>query len=207
MNTSRAAYPAAPAIPMQQQKQAAQAQAPTQAPIVEDTGLIRRLVLPSGWVEQAHDFFRAKEERLLRIFGIQDRRVALRLSTIGSLVDQQSHNSLVMLLGKPPHLLHHDELPALSEVTRPLVATVNEQGKMLVLLSAKTFDVNGKRVLFVDGTYKGTDCHFLAMYWNASMWPSDPRVQHITFEARGADYLANLSKVKVALKTIQWKVF
>lgn len=180
---------------------------PNKIPMLENIGLIRRMVLPTGWQEETPDFFQARAYSNLRIFSLQNQKVTIRMSKVSTSVSKDDHNSLVLLLGKAPHLLQYQELPALTSIMHPIISKYDEHGNMLVLLSAKTYDVNGKRVLFVVGTYKGTDCHLFSMFWNASVFTSDPCVQHATLEGHGADYLSCLTKVKVAFKTVQWKTF
>ncbi len=113
---------------------------------IENIGQVKQLNLPSNWAEE--DSATAFGASTFKSYADREHPGAKLCSYYrGERLDGQSAESFNNLLNQPAHSLSRSELQELSTVTRSKYGTPNE----FALFSASTSNVNGKRVLAVEG--------------------------------------------------------
>jgi hypothetical protein len=101
-------------------------------------------------------------------------------------------------LAKPAHILSQAELQSLSEVLRDKAKSADFN-----ILSARTEDLKGKRVMLIEGRYRSNQEDVTSMLIDAS---GDGRsVQEVFFQAPKQEYTKHIGGVRQALKSIEWK--
>jgi hypothetical protein len=110
-----------------------------------------------------------------------------------------SGEQFVKLLKEKPHDLNADELSSLSETLR----RVNKDFTKTV---ARTIDLNGKRVLLLEGIYdkgKADEQYVKQIYIDSD--GKGTAVQEVYFQAKTAHYQKHLKAAEAAFQNIQWK--
>jgi hypothetical protein len=102
------------------------------------------------------------------------------------------------LLDKPPHILDSAE----QAKVRDVFGAKSNPDDFKILL-AKTEDLNGKRVLILEGRNPHRNTSSRTTYIDTD--GSGSAVQEITYQAPTRDYMRNLTPALNALKTIKWK--
>ena len=163
---------------------------------VISTGQIQSLPVPKGW-ELRPDVRLPAGAGLTEYHAPGHDDIRLNSFYRGSKVSDQAAQAFKDCLAKPPHQLQDNEIKALSEVLR-------DKARDFDIFFASTQDINGKRVLHVEGSYKDS-AHTSSQtdYVNAD--GSGSVVQEISYTASGKDYSAHLSEAQTALKGIVWK--
>jgi|AGTN01.3.fsa_nt_gi hypothetical protein len=103
------------------------------------------------------------------------------------------------VLSQPAHLLDSAEQAKLANVFGGYRSNPDD----FKVLLAKTEDLNGKRVLILEGRDTKRNTSSRTMYIDSD--GSGSAIQEITYQAPTKNYLKNLTPALHALKTIKWK--
>jgi len=160
------------------------------------TGQIEKLDVPAGWVRR-DDVQLRSGANLIEFHPPESNEIRLNSFYRGSRVSPDSAKAFKDCLDRPPHSLKADEISSLAQVLMDKAHDFN-------ILSAKTQDLNGKRVLLVEGRYRDPDkTTSQTIYVDTDGTGS--AVQEISYTAPGPDYQSNLVKAQTAIKSIVWK--
>lgn len=170
------------------------------APVeVLNCGQIERMKLPPGW--QANQ----KQEGKIGNSSYRDytppdnKEVKMVFFYRGRPVEPGSASAFHGLLEKPAHSLSPAELKSIAEVIRD-----RQDARDFQMLSARTEDLNGKRVLIVEGRYIQIQQDTYAVLVDAD--GSGKAVQEIFFQAPKENYMRFSREAKESIKSIQWKI-
>lgn len=172
---------------------------------MEGLGRIYSMTLPPGWVETT------QKDGGSRLFNgmIQYREFQPPASPetflaywnrgfLGNSLTPRTGKAFIKVLSEAPHTLSNKEVESLSEL---LGKAGNTQ--RFSILDVRTMQLNGNRVLVVDGTW--TDNRDRAAIL---MFPSDNTgclVEQICYEASADDYARYLDFASNALLSIKWR--
>lgn len=172
---------------------------------MEGLGRIYSMTLPPGWVETS------KNDGGSRLFSgmLQYREFQPPASPetflsywnrgfLGNRLTPRTGKAFVKILSEPPHTLSSKDVDSISEL---LGKAGNTQ--RFSILDLRTMQLNGNRVLVVDGTW--TDNRDRA---SIVMYPSDDTgclVEQICYEAPAEDYARYLDFASNALLSIKWR--
>jgi len=166
---------------------------------VVDYGSVKRMSLPSGWLEteivKKHEFdltslreFHHPEQPDVRLtFYFRPLRIAL-----------ESGQAFTQTLGLPPHQLAPAELEAITDVLQEAA-----DPERFELANACTEDWNGKRVLIVEGRWRAVRADHFQLC--VDMDGSGCAVQEIYFWAPADRFRQFLPEAKSALRSIEWR--
>jgi hypothetical protein len=161
-------------------------------------GQVHEMKIPSGWME-GQSVKPVGGSSLFREFHpSEDPEVKLCFFYRGRRVSDQSAKAFHSALEQPAHTLKANELESLREVLR-------EKGnpQQFNITAARTEDLNGKRVLVVEGKYLNTELESRALFVDSD--GSGSAVQEIYYQAPRAQYAQNLQAAIDAMKSIRWK--
>ena len=159
------------------------------------TGQVESMNVPSGWVKRASVKLPAGAG-LVEYNPVGHPDIRLNSFYRGHRISDDGAKAFKDCLNEPPHLLKPNELQGLAEAMRD--KAYDFKG------TAKTEDLNGKRVLVVEGRYndeKKTNSQTIFVDADGT----GSAVQEISFTACDKDYTANLMKAEKAFKSIIWK--
>src|SRR4030095_3116550 len=145
-------------------------------------GQVEMMKLPAGWVSGAEkgrteaaysykEFHPEEGPDSMICFFYRGRRAG-----------QDSSKSFRDVLAKPPHALTASEIESIGQILRD-----KRDPKDFKMTSCRTEDVNGRRVLVVQGRYNEIQEDALAMLIDADKDPAGSAVQEIFFQAPAAD--------------------
>lgn len=163
---------------------------------IVDVGQISQMDLPHTWKLGTTDNTGGTDFR--EYHPRNDPEVKLCTYYRGHRVDQPSADAFREVLKKPPHILSPSEIKSLAEIMRN-----KDDAKVFSMVVARTEDLNGKRVLAVEGRFieKQYDTH--ALYVDSD--GNGSAVQEIYFQAPKADYMLYIKQARDAFKSIKWK--
>jgi len=166
---------------------------------VVNHGQIGYMRLPDGWSED-------ESVKQVNIGSRSVRQFRPRQSSDSKLyfyyrgfpVSSADGASFALTLSKDPHVV-------LSEEIQTLTAILGQRAKSdsFMILSLRTEDLNGRRVLILEGRYKELQQDIYEMFIDAD--GTGQAVQEIYLLAPKDQYVLYLRKVKAALQTLQWK--
>lgn len=164
---------------------------------LEDQGQIDKMTLPQGWVDGKLPPG-ATTSGTLKLFSPPDDPDArFGFFYRGQRMSDGSSAAFKRVLEKPAHVLTASEIKDLKEVMR------DKDPASFKTLVVRTEDLNGKRVLIVEGNYTGFNHDAYSMYIDSDGTGS--AVQEVWFEAAKPSYMKRLKSVKDSLATIKWK--
>ncbi|HEY9868983.1 MAG TPA: hypothetical protein V6D08_07440 [Candidatus Obscuribacterales bacterium] len=165
---------------------------------LQDHGQIQRMSIPAGWQEGPSSINGAGTSHFREFHPREDPQVKLCFYYRGLRTSREAAKNFRDVLDKPPHVLSSAELASLKE-------TLRDRGnpRDFKVLTAQTEDINGKRVLVVEGTYTGIQQDARAILVDSDGTGS--AVQEIYFQAPKGDYLRYLKTAKDSMKSIRWK--
>jgi hypothetical protein len=162
-------------------------------------GQIDRLVLPEDWHENWDVKYANIGSRSSRQFYPKDAPdVKLHLFYRGFPISAAEGASFALTLIQPPHALLPSEIKTLA-----VVLGQRANSDKFTILSLRTEDLNGRRVLVLEGRYKDNKLDIYEIFVDAD--GTGQAVQEIYLLAPKDQYLLYLQKVKALLQTIQWK--
>lgn len=169
-------------------------------PIAFDIGQVARMEFPNTWTAGATEKKPMQTESLTKfqLAGDPDTKICLydRGTPIRPSVAEAFHN----LLEQAPHTLTESQFAALSEILR------DKSQQYFSKRDARTEDLNGKRVLVVEGSfYKGKPDQVdnKSIYIDADGTGSV--VQEIWYDSPKNKYDLHLHDANKAFKSIRWK--
>lgn len=164
---------------------------------VEDLGSLKSMRLPAGWTE-----FKQAEVQRGPAFGYvyqsSDGNLTANLWDRGSSVGAPAITSIEHLTGQA-RLLSLKDMYDLSQVMQRDLSSPD-----FTVLRAKSIDVNGKNVVMVDGSYRQSGKHSLALYWLDESDKSSARIQSMAFEGRNEDFLKHRKEITESINSIAW---
>ncbi|HEY9773670.1 MAG TPA: hypothetical protein V6C81_07650 [Planktothrix sp.] len=101
-----------------------------------------------------------------------------------------------------PHTLKADELASLQQ--HGIFRDKGPDSDFMPLM-AKTEDINGRRVLVLEGTFKDDNLHVRTAYIDADSKKDGSVIQELTYQAPAPVYLKNLPAARKAVQSILWK--
>lgn|SRR5262249_5027466 len=171
----------------------------TSANRLSNHGQIASMDLPAGWVEGPARTYTGAGTRSFRAFHSPDIPEAkLCFYYRGLPVQPESAQTFREVLGKPPHMLDESEISALSEVLRD-----RGNSEQFQMRDIRTEDLNGRRVLVVEGTYDKIQQDTYALCIDAD--GSGRFVQEIYYLAPFIDFVSFKAEADEAIKSIAWK--
>jgi hypothetical protein len=166
---------------------------------VANFGVVASFTLPPGWVESSFSQGEAQQSRS-RIFHDSDSpSVQLCFFFRGHRVSEQAAREFLDLLSRPDHFLKPSEFKAAREIVRDLGNTGSFK-----LLQAATRQLNGKRVMIVEGRFVQSEQDTYALFVDVD--GTGTIVQEIHYQAPKLDYARHLAVVKAAMESIAWRV-
>ncbi|MBI4533723.1 MAG: hypothetical protein HY711_07225 [Candidatus Melainabacteria bacterium] len=178
----------------------AQPSKPSNADLVVDLGQISCLKLPKDWVEGSPQKGMVGNS-LFRQFSPPGKSdVALCHYYRGRGMNDEDSKAFHDLLAKPPHNLTASELREAGGLLRD---RANPQDFSIAL--ARTEDLNGKRVLVIEGRFKEIQHDVYELFVDADSTNPGKFVQEIYFQAPKDDYIKCRKEAMAALQSIVWK--
>lgn len=167
---------------------------------IADHGQVKRITFPPGWEEGSSDAGAQIGSRSFRQVN-PDRRedVSVCFFYRGLPVDAEAGKNFHAILGKPPHVLERKEMESIDRVLQ-IKTPLN---KFFDIIACHTIELNGKRVLVVEGRYPESGDHILEMYIDAD--GTGRVIQEIYYQAPKQDYGRYLRAVQSTFETIAWK--
>ena len=172
---------------------------------IEDQDTIRSIRLPAGWLEDLSSQSRQMGNSRMHLFTSPDHETHIYYWDAAVLISKESYIAFCEVTANGAHLLKSEEIPKLSQTFRQLFVLTANLHDDLVLLSAKTKALNGKRVLVLQSKVKGTDSEILSFYWDAAKSAGDARIQMIAFQGSGKSFSHNLSAAQKCFYSIEWR--
>ncbi len=162
-------------------------------------GQIASMTLPAGWVEGTDKTYTGAGTRSFRQFHSADFPDAkLCFFYRGLPVRKESAESFREILDRPPHELEVSETNSIAEVLR-------DRGNhdQFYIRDIRTEDINGKRVLVVEGTHEKIQQDSYALYIDAD--GTGRFVQEIYYLAPFIDYVSFKPEADESINSIAWK--
>jgi len=163
---------------------------------VISTGQIAGMSVPNGWVAREAVTLPAGAG-LIEYHPVGHDDIRLNSYYRGRRISAEAAQAFKDCLAQPPHALQSAELKALSEVLR-------DKSYDFDIIFAKTEDLDGRRVLSVEGTYKDP-AHTRSRTIYVDSDHTGSAVQEISYTANSKDYQGHLTEAETALKSIIWR--
>jgi hypothetical protein len=165
---------------------------------VISTGQIQSLTVPDGWIKRADANLRAGAG-LVEYHPPGHDDIRLNSFYRGNRVSNAAAQAFKDCLAKPPH-----QLQSGSKELKDLAEVLGDKAYDFDVLFAQTAELNGKRVLWVQGNYTDKK-HTGAQTIYVDSDGTGSAVQEISYSASGHDYAAHLTEAQKALKSVVWK--
>ncbi len=164
-------------------------------------GQIEKMVVPEGWVEGPRPEYQGIGTRSLREFHPADAPdTQLCLFYRGLPVSDDTGEAFRSILNEPDHELSQEEVEWLKEILRERA----DPNVFELVSPPRTTFIGGKRVLTLEGFYRGTNKYLQEIFVNAD--GSGRVVQEIYFIAPQDDYSVHAAAAQQAFNSIAWKV-
>ncbi len=165
---------------------------------LSDHGQVRKIDIPPGWEEGPNYDGREHSASYKEFHPAGDKDCQLGFYYRGRRTSEAAGKNFHDQLAKPPHALSADELKSVAEIIRDKSNPADFNTK-----SARTEDVNGKRVLILEGQYTANKQYAKHLFVDSDN--TGTAVQEIFFQAPEHKF-QNFSKpADEALKSIKWK--
>ncbi|MBP9094166.1 hypothetical protein KBI23_24325 [bacterium] len=165
---------------------------------VNNIGQISRMKLPVDFEtgQQRNGTVGASSRREFRSAKDPDFKILLEYR--GTQVSDSSAAKFKEVLAAPAHSLSAEELNDMREILR------QKSDKSLFAISkAATYDIDGKRVLAVEGKYPEHNMVAMTLYLNAGA--SGAAVQEVTLQGSSGSFIRHRSEGLAAIQSIKWK--
>jgi len=170
---------------------------PSKGGAVIFTGQIEAISVPNGWVARKAVSL-PTGVGLIEYHPVGHNDIRLNSYYRGMRIGAEAALAFKDSLAQPPHALKSAELKALSMVLR-------DKSYDFEIIFARTEDLNGRRVLSVEGTYKDP-AHTRSRTIYVDSDHTGSVVQEISYTASSKDYQNHLTEAETALKSIIWTV-
>ncbi len=165
---------------------------------VTDLGQISCMELPSGWEKGADEEKRQHSATYHEYHPEGDPSCQLGFYYRGRRTSENAGHNFHEVLNKPVHSLSRSEFDSLKETIRDKFNSTDFHAT-----NARTVDINGKRVLLLEGRYNEIQQDAKHIFVDAD--GTGTAVQEIFFQAP-KDKFANYAKTaERAMKSIRWK--
>lgn len=161
-------------------------------------GQVAEMNLPPGWKEGQPEKSGSGTSSFREFHAADSPEAKLCFYYRGRRISEEGGRHFHNLLEKPPHNLSAEEVQSLGEALRDRANP--DDFNMLV---AKTEDINGKRVLVIEGRYKEIQQDTRALLVDSD--GSGTAVQEIYYQAPKDLFPKYLLAASSAMKSIQWK--
>lgn len=165
---------------------------------VRDIGQVSTLTLPDNFEKGQETGGTAGTNSFREYHSKDDPSIQLYFEYRGMRTTPEAAKAFQDVLKDPPHVLKQSEINSLTTTLRD--KGYPEDFKIMV---AKTQDINGKRVLSVEGEYAKHKLMARTLFVDSDNTGS--AVQEITFQAPSDKFMKNIPKGAKALESIQWK--
>ena len=169
---------------------------PSKGGAVIFTGQIEAISVPNGWVARKAVSL-PTGVGLIEYHPVGHNDIRLNSYYRGMRIGAEAALAFKDSLAQPPHALKSAELKALSMVLR-------DKSYDFEIIFARTEDLNGRRVLSVEGTYKDP-AHTRSRTIYVDSDHTGSVVQEISYTASSKDYQNHLTEAETALKSIIWR--
>lgn len=163
-------------------------------------GQIETIALPDGWLEKPQEYdYRGIGTRSLREFYPPEEPLArLTFFYRGLPVRKETANAFKSILSRDSHPLSRTELSTLEEILRERL-----EPTVFNLISARTDNVSGRRVIMIEGRYRETECDLYEVIVDTE--GDGTVVQEIYYQAPKDSFFKYLRPAQKAIKSIVWK--
>jgi len=168
---------------------------------IENQGQIDSIDFPEGWVAgkpQPNPGIGARSYR--EVFRKDNPDTSVSFFYRGLPINDQSAHNFRDVLSKPPHALSEQEKESLKDVLSTKTPVGSDQFKMT---DARVEDLNGKKVLVVEGQYTKSGDKIHAVYVDAD--GTGRVVQEIFYQSPADQYAKYWKQADRAFKSIDWK--
>ncbi len=165
---------------------------------LKDLGQINKIDLPGGW-KNGTDYNNGQHSATYKEFhpaAAPDCQLGFYYR--GHRTSESAGCNFHNLLQKPPHNLSEQELKSLGEIVRD-----KANPKDFTATSARTEDLNGKRVLMIEGEYTASKQVAKHMFIDSD--GTGTAVQEVFFQADSKQYPKYSPAASDAMKSIKWK--
>lgn len=163
-------------------------------------GQIATMTFPPGWIEgPPHEFRGGVGTKSFReVHPVDAPNASMCFYFRGLPASEAAGQSFQAVLAQPAHVLTADEINSLDEILRGKGSAQEFQ-----VGAVQTEDLNGKRLLAVQGRWLERQEDVLAIYVSADN--SGRLVQEIYFQAPVHLYARYLPEAQQAMRSIKWK--
>lgn len=163
---------------------------------VSDLGQISEMTLPQDWKLGTTDSGSGGTFREYHPAGRPEVKICFYYR--GQRIGEEEGAAFKAVLDKPAHVLSKAEIQSLTEVMRN-----KHDPKVFHMMGAHTEDLNGKRVLVVEGRFVEKQYDTRSIYVDSD--GTGTAVQEIYFQAPKADYMMTVKQAQDAFRSIKWK--
>jgi hypothetical protein len=165
---------------------------------ITNHGQIAKMTLPAGWEEGPSTSGGIGTRSFREVHPIADPDAKLCFYYRGLPTSAEAGKSFRTVLDKPPHILTRAEIGSLNEVLRG-----KNDPTVFSPVMIKTEDINGKRVLTVNGRLNEKQADVKSILIDAD--GSGTVVQEVYFQAPKELYLRYMKAARDAMESIEWK--
>jgi hypothetical protein len=162
-------------------------------------GPVRQMRIPHGWSWGERRNSGSQLNSYQELFLRNNPEVTIWFFYRGSRISEASTKLFHEILAKHDHLLSKTEITSLSDVLKE-----QADPQSFDLLIAKAAEINGRKVLVVEGRYRETHLDRYHLYLEADLHGQGGVIQEIFYQAPKENYFRHLAEAKNAFNTIQW---
>lgn len=160
-------------------------------------GQIDQIAIPKNW-KQNPATFESAAGSFTSFKSDKAEDATLCFYSRGGAIDETAAKAFRGVLDKPAHRLSAEELTSLSTVMRERIP-----GQNFKVTQAGTQDIDGRKVLFVEGQHTNADLNVVAVYIDAA---GDGRnVQEVYYQAPSASYLLGRPQAMESFRSMRLK--
>jgi len=165
---------------------------------IENHGQIARITLPAGWEEGPSTSGGVGVRSFREVHPVHDPDAKLCFYYRGLPTGEAAGKCFREILEKPAHILTKAEIASIGETMRG-----KDDSKVFSPIMIKTEDLNGKRILAINGRYSERQDDVKSVLVDAD--GSGRVVQEIYFQAPKELYLRYMKAAREAIESIEWK--
>jgi hypothetical protein len=164
----------------------------------ESIGQIESIILHAGWKKDELERPTGGASMYLKYHPEEQSDTQFAFFYRGKKLNTEESSKFRNLLQKPAHVLSPAELDSIKSVLRD-----KQNPNDFKMLLAKTEEINGKKVLIVEGHYKEIAEDNRTIFVDAD--GTGAAVQEIFFQAPKAQYLRYFKSATSTVRSIEWK--
>lgn len=159
-----------------------------------DHGRIKRIKIPDRWIK---DEPLDEWTEIVSFHSPEDSETKLSFYFRGKPIDSSSASNFQTLLSQPPHTLDTNEISKIEVIIHNA-----SEPEYFDLKSANTDDLNGQRVLIVEGYWKLSDVDSYGIFLDSE--GGGKIIDEIYFLSPPSNFRQILPQIKSCLQTIEW---